>query len=86
MGDTNLCCSNEDAPSLLNPTSLYFPPTVHLNEELFWQAPCEEDFEDNYTEVDPVLDDLYFRRAQQTLPQTSANPSYDRFFPLMLEP
>ncbi|CAG5857450.1 unnamed protein product [Menidia menidia] len=56
-------------------------PSEHGVEELFLQAPCEEDSEDDCTEADPVLDDLYFRRVQQTLHQTSTNPNYDRFLP-----
>lgn len=56
-------------------------PECAIDEELFLRALCEEDSEDDYTDADPVLDDLYFRRVQQTLHQTSNNPDYDRFLP-----
>lgn len=56
-------------------------PECAFDEELFLRALCEEDSEDDDTEADPVLDDLYFRRVQQTLHQTSTNPDYDRFLP-----
>lgn len=80
-GCTNLCCSNEDARFSPHPHVTESPPECAFDEELFRRALCEEDSEDDYTEADPVLDDLYFRRVQQTLRQTSTNPSYDRFLP-----
>ncbi|KAM7424309.1 hypothetical protein PAMA_000580 [Pampus argenteus] len=73
--------SNED--SLFSPQP-HFTLSSHertVNEELFLQALYEEDSEDDSTEADPVLDDLYARRVQQTLHQTSINPNYDRFLP-----
>lgn len=81
LGCTNLCCSNEDARFSPHPHVTESPPECAFDEELFRRALCEEDSEDDYTEADPVLDDLYFRRVQQTLRQTSTNPSYDRFLP-----
>eukprot|EP00064_Thunnus_orientalis_P015500 superscaffoldBa00002881_g15553 len=74
--------SNEDAPFSSQPhLTLSSPEWAIVDEELFLQALCEEDSEDDYTEADPVLDDLYARRVQQALHQTSANPNYDRFLP-----
>lgn len=83
---TNLCCSNEEAP---------FPPHPHItvstsncafDEALFLQVLCDEDSEDDYTEADPVLDDLFFRRVKQTLHQTSTSPHHDRFLPRYWSP
>ncbi len=80
-GYTTLCCSIEDAPFSPQPHLTVPPPECAFDEELFLRALCEEDLEEDYAEADPVLDDLYFRRVQQTLHQTSANPNYDRFLP-----
>ncbi|XP_008290865.1 LIM domain only protein 7-like [Stegastes partitus] len=78
---TTLYCSSVDDP--LSPQPLFTtPPSEHvIDEELFLRALWEEDSEDDDAEADPVRDDLYFRRVQQTLHQTSTNPSYDRFLP-----
>lgn len=79
-GSTTLCCSTQDAPFSPQPHLTVSPSDCTFNEELFLRALCEEDSDDD-TEADPVLDDLYLRRVQQTLHQTSTNPSYDRFLP-----
>lgn len=79
-GCTTLCCSIEDAPSSHQPHLAMPPPEWAIDEELL-RALCEEDSEDDYTEADPVLDDWYLRRVQQTLHQTSFNPNSDRFLP-----
>ncbi len=80
-GFTILCRSIED-PSLSPQPHLAASPSKRaFDEELFLRALCEEDSEEDYTEADPVLDDLYFRRVRETLRQTSMNPSYDRFLP-----
>lgn len=52
-----------------------------LDEEIFLRARCEEDSEDEAGDADPVQDDLYVRRVEQTLHQTSANPDFDKFLP-----
>ncbi|KAM6943577.1 LIM domain only protein 7b [Xenentodon cancila] len=71
---TTLYCSTVDA--------LFSPPEHDLDKEIFLRALCEDDLdEDDYTEADPVLDDVYYRRVQQTLRQTSTNANYDRFLP-----
>ncbi|KAI3377558.1 hypothetical protein L3Q82_008726 [Scortum barcoo] len=81
---------DENGISCASPLASPFSPQPHLtappaecafDEELFLQALREEDSEEDYAEADPVIDDLYFRRLQQTLHQTSANPNYDRFLP-----
>lgn len=81
QGCTTFCCSGEDASLSPQPHLTAPPPDCTFDEELFLQALCEGDSEDDYPEPDPVLDDLYFRRVQHTLHQTSSNPSYDRFLP-----
>ncbi len=81
MGVPALCCSIEDAPFSPQPHLTMSSPECAYDEELFMKALHEEDSEDDYTEADPVLDDLYFRRVQQTLHQTSVNTGYDRFLP-----
>uniref|UniRef100_A0A8C9XM97 LIM domain 7b n=1 Tax=Sander lucioperca TaxID=283035 RepID=A0A8C9XM97_SANLU len=73
--------SIEDAPFSPQPHLTACPPECAIDEELFLRALCEDDSDDDYTDADPVLDDLYFRRVQQTLHQTSNNPNYDRFLP-----
>ncbi|XP_062286580.1 LIM domain only protein 7-like [Scomber scombrus] len=73
--------SNEDIPFSSQPHFTLSSPEWAIDEELFLQALCEGDSEDDYTEADPVLDDLYARRVQQTLHQTSTNRNYDRFLP-----
>ncbi|KAM7405999.1 hypothetical protein PAMP_000405 [Pampus punctatissimus] len=73
--------SNEDALFSPQPHLTLSSHEWTLNEELFLQTLYEEDSEDDSTEADPVLDDLYARRVQQTLHQTSINPNYDRFLP-----
>ncbi|XP_049909764.1 LIM domain only protein 7-like isoform X3 [Epinephelus moara] len=80
-GSTSPLSSIEDAPFSPQPHLTVCPPECVIDEELFLRALCEEDSEDDYTDADPVLDDLYFRRLQQTLHQTSNNPDYDRFLP-----
>lgn len=70
---TNLCCSDEEADCA-------------FDEALFLQALCDEDSEDDNTEADPVLDDLFFRRMKQTLHQTSTGPCHDRFLPRYWSP
>ena len=42
---------------------------------------CEEDSEEEYTEADPVLDDLYTRKVQLSHHQTSTNLNYNRYMP-----
>lgn len=70
---TILYCSTVDA---------LFSSEYGLDKELLLQALCKDNSDDDdYTEADPVLDDLYFRRVQQSLHQTSSNPDYDRFLP-----
>lgn len=78
---TALYCSPVDDPLSPQPRFTAPPPERVIDEELFLRALWEEDSEDDDTEADPVRDDLYFRRVQQTLHQTSTNPSYDRFLP-----
>uniref|UniRef100_A0AAQ4Q7H7 Calponin-homology (CH) domain-containing protein n=1 Tax=Gasterosteus aculeatus aculeatus TaxID=481459 RepID=A0AAQ4Q7H7_GASAC len=73
--------SIEDNPFPTQPRHNESPSECAIDEELFLRAPCEDDSEDDYTDADPVLDDLYFRRMQQTLHQTSNNPNYDCFLP-----
>ncbi|KAK1890691.1 LIM domain only protein 7 [Dissostichus eleginoides] len=73
--------SIEEDPLSPQPHLTTFPPISAIDEELFLSALCEEDSEDDYADADPVLDDLYFRRVQQTLHQTSNNPNYDRYLP-----
>ena len=80
-GTATLCCSNEDIPFSSQPHFTLSSPEWAIDEELFLQALCEGDSEDDYTEADPVLDDLYARRVQQTLHQTSTNRNYDCFLP-----
>uniref|UniRef100_A0A8C4IG85 Calponin-homology (CH) domain-containing protein n=1 Tax=Dicentrarchus labrax TaxID=13489 RepID=A0A8C4IG85_DICLA len=80
-GCTSPLASIEDAPLSPQPHLAVSPSECAFDEEFFLQALCEEDSEDEYTEADPVLDDLYFRRVQQSLHQTSTNPTYDRFLP-----
>lgn len=80
-GCTTLCCSIEDTPFSPQPNLTVSPSECAFDEELFLQALCEEESEDDYPEADPVLDDLYLRRVQQSLHQTSTNPSHDRFLP-----
>ncbi|KAF3832764.1 hypothetical protein F7725_026429 [Dissostichus mawsoni] len=73
--------SIEEDPLSPQPHLTTCPPISAIDEELFLSALCEEDSEDDYADADPVLDDLYFRRVQQTLHQTSNNPNYDRYLP-----
>ncbi|XP_075934069.1 LIM domain only protein 7b [Anarhichas minor] len=73
--------SIEDAPLSPQPCHTASPSECAIDEELFLRAQSEDDSEDDYTDADPALDDLYFRRVQQTLHQTSNNPNYDRFLP-----
>ncbi|TKS70279.1 LIM domain only protein 7 [Collichthys lucidus] len=73
--------SIEDTPFSPQPHLTVSPSECAFDEELFLQALCEEESEDDYPEADPVLDDLYLRRVQQSLHQTSTNPSHDRFLP-----
>lgn len=80
-GYTALCRSIEDARLSPQPRHTTSPSECAIDEELFLRAQSEDDSEDDYTDADPVLDDLYFRRVQQTLHQTSNNPNYDRFLP-----
>lgn len=80
-GCTTLCFSIEDAPFSPQPHLTVPPPECAFDEELFLQVLREEDSEEDYAEADPVLDDLYLRRVQQTLHQTCVNPNYDRFLP-----
>lgn len=80
FGYITVYCSTADAPPSPQCHFTICSPEC-ATEELFLQALCEEDSEDDYTEADPVLDDLHFRRMQQTLHQTSANLHYDRFLP-----
>lgn len=62
-------------------------PDEHVtDEELFQQTSSEEDSEEDYPDPDPVLDDLYFRRVQQTHHQTSTNASVNRFLPQQWTP
>uniref|UniRef100_A0A8C6LIB8 LIM domain 7b n=1 Tax=Nothobranchius furzeri TaxID=105023 RepID=A0A8C6LIB8_NOTFU len=68
------------------PSHLIMPPSKRAFSEIFQLAQGEEDSEDDHTEADPVLDDFYFRRVQQTLHQTFANPDYDRFLPQLWTP
>ncbi|KAM9860531.1 LIM domain only protein 7-like [Aulostomus maculatus] len=68
--------SSDDQPRFISSS-----PVWAVDEELSLRARYEEDSEDDYTEADPVLDDLYARRVQQTLHQTSINPNCDRFLP-----
>ncbi|KAM3877065.1 LIM domain only protein 7b [Diretmus argenteus] len=75
---------NADAPLSLQPHHpLLSPPECAIDKEFFLRAlrKEEEDSEDDETEADPVLDDLYVRRMQQTHHQTSLNPNFDRFLP-----
>lgn len=80
-GCAALCRSSEDAPFSPQPPLTPSPTECAFDEEFFLRALCEEDSEDEYAEADPVLDDLYLRRVQQTLHQTSTNPDTDRFLP-----
>ncbi|KAF1392738.1 hypothetical protein PFLUV_G00031180 [Perca fluviatilis] len=80
-GCTSPLSSIEDAPYSPQPHLTACPPECTIDEELFLRALREDDSDDDYTDADPVLDDLYFRRVQQTLHQTSNNPNYDRFLP-----
>ncbi|KAA8595806.1 hypothetical protein FQN60_011097 [Etheostoma spectabile] len=84
-GNERDCASSlasiEDAPFSPQPHLTACSPECAIDEELFLRALCEDDSDDDYTDADPVLDDLYFRRVQQTLHQTSKNPNYDRFLP-----
>lgn len=61
----------------------HFPgfPAESDTEDFSFEAPNEDELEDQHSEADPVHDDLYLRRLKQTLHQTSSNPSYDRFLP-----
>ncbi|KAJ4947558.1 hypothetical protein JOQ06_009593 [Pogonophryne albipinna] len=78
--------SIEEDPLSPQPHLTTCPPISAIDEELFLSALCEEDSEDDYADADPVLDDLYFRRVQQTLHQTSNNPNYDRYLPKIWTP
>lgn len=71
-----LCCRALGSPLSPSPKT----PESAINEERFLEARCE-DYSDDQTEADPILDDLYFRRVLQTLHQTSFNPNFDRFLP-----
>ena len=57
-----------------------------MDEEILLRALCERDSQDEDSEgelgeADPILDDLYTRRVEQSLHQTSSNPAFDRFLP-----
>ncbi|TNN65157.1 hypothetical protein EYF80_024666 [Liparis tanakae] len=74
--------SIEDSPFSPQPHHTARPPKWAVDEDIFLRARCENDSDDDdYTDADPVLDDLYFRRVQHTLHQTSNNPNSDRFLP-----
>lgn len=81
MGIPPLCSGSEDAPLSLQPHLSLSPRECTIDKDLFLQAIYEDDSEDDYAEADPVLDDLYTRRMQQSLHQTSINPNYDQFLP-----
>lgn len=83
LGCDNLCCSNEEKPPYApqNPLAVISSPDLAVNEETFLRALSEEDSDDDFAEADPVQDDLYFRRLQQTRRQTSSCPRFDRFLP-----
>uniref|UniRef100_H3CVL9 PDZ domain-containing protein n=1 Tax=Tetraodon nigroviridis TaxID=99883 RepID=H3CVL9_TETNG len=74
---------NEERPSYAPQTPLAIISSSDLSviEETFFQALSEEDSDDDFAEADPVQDDLYFRRLQQTRRQTSSCPRFDRFLP-----
>lgn len=78
-GCTVLYRSAVDAP--LSQHSAVPPPECAIDKEFVLHFPCEEDSDDDYTEADPILDDLYFRRLRLTLHQTSINPEHNRFLP-----
>jgi len=81
-GYTALCCSIEDSPFSPQPHHTASPPKWAVDEDIFLRAQCENDSDDDdYTDADPVLDDLYSRRVRHTLHQTSNNPNSDRFLP-----
>ncbi|KAF0043083.1 hypothetical protein F2P81_004420 [Scophthalmus maximus] len=74
--------SVEDAPVSPKPHLAPTRPASVFDDELFQRALCEEDSaEEDYAEADPVLDDLYIRRVQQTVHLTSTNHDCDRFLP-----
>uniref|UniRef100_A0A667WJY5 LIM domain 7b n=1 Tax=Myripristis murdjan TaxID=586833 RepID=A0A667WJY5_9TELE len=78
---SSLTSSNVGAPFTLEPHPASSPLEQAIDKELFLRAQSEEDSEDDNTEADPVLDDLYVRRVQLALHQTSTNPNYDCFLP-----
>lgn len=81
---TILSSSSEGTP-YPHPHLSLTPAERAIDEELFLRALCEDesddDDEENDTEADPVLDDLYARKVQQSLHQTSTNPNTNRFLP-----
>lgn len=52
-----------------------------FDEELLLRALCDDEAADGRSEADPVRDDLYLRRVQQSLRQACRNLAYDRFLP-----
>jgi hypothetical protein len=52
-----------------------------IDEELLVMELCEEDSEEGREDPDPVKDDLYARRLELALHQTTSNPGYNRFLP-----
>lgn len=83
LGCDNLCYSNEEKPPYApkTPLAIISSPDLAINKETCFQALFEEDSDDDFAEADPVQDDLYFRRLQQTGRQTSSCPRFDRFLP-----
>lgn len=81
FGCITLYCSAVDVSPSPQSHFTICSPECATDEEFFLQALCEEDSEDDYADADPVVDDLYFRRVQLTLHQTSTNLHYDCFLP-----